>query len=300
MKKLSPSIVRVEKIAYSQPRTAFSETELDEAAQLILEIEGVVTPPVLLRTGTESYTLIDGEFEYYAALRAMEIDSRRGKRINAYLVESEDEKAVYQKQIEVFRQRKSMPPPTPDLPPTQSPALTEAVDEKEDRLVSLEKTVSQLVAKHEALEKTVTTLTDAVATLTTLISDKMTNIGDQIRQEVAKEQTPPDKPPIPSVQSAEPLIFAPKPSEIKPVQPTVASISDEKKFIEDVNTLSIQDMTLKFDRFAGVRQKSKVIDLIERERQKQDFLSIKDMIKRAKGTGLLGKITISNIFSQWF
>jgi hypothetical protein len=72
-----------------------------------LELAGVITPLILLRTQpeAESYKVIDGDFEYYAALEAMEIEPRQRNRINAYIVESEEELPFYQKQIEVFRKQ---------------------------------------------------------------------------------------------------------------------------------------------------------------------------------------------------
>ena len=107
MKKISHAIVMVEDIHSSLPRTEFSETDLDEAARLLLKIEGVITPPILLENGVDSYKVIDGHFEYYAALRAEEIDPLKGETINAYLVEDEADVAVYKKQVEVFRQQSS-------------------------------------------------------------------------------------------------------------------------------------------------------------------------------------------------
>lgn len=103
MKEISHVIVMVEDIHSSLPRTEFSEADLDEAARLLLKIEGVITPPILLETGVDSYKVIEGDFEYYAALRAGEIDPLQGETINAYLVENEADVAVYKKQVEVFR-----------------------------------------------------------------------------------------------------------------------------------------------------------------------------------------------------
>jgi hypothetical protein len=127
--KISPAIVRTSKIEPSQPKEDFSETALNEATQLILDMAGVITPIILLRTQpeAESYRVIAGNFEYYAALQAMEIEPRKRNRINAYIIESEEEKAAYDKQIKVFRQRHSVPPPTQALPRSAPQTLDEPV-----------------------------------------------------------------------------------------------------------------------------------------------------------------------------
>ncbi len=195
MKKISPSIVLVEDIHSSLPRSQFLEADLDEAAQLILKMEGTITPPILLENGVDSYTVIEGNFEYYAALRAEEIDPLKGETINAYIVESEQEKAAYEKQIKLFRQRHSVQPPTQAQPPAAPQTLdepvakpTEAIPDElkpslqpqpptmpappdsepiammpteaiqNDSKTALEQTMSTLVAKNEALEKTMSTL----------------------------------------------------------------------------------------------------------------------------------------------
>ena len=194
--KLLPSIVRVSKIvSSSKPRTEFSKTQIDEAARLILEIEGVVMPLILLRTepGSESYRIIDGDFEYYAALRAKEIDPRKGGTINAYILESAEEVPFYQKQIEMFRQRQSVPAqfslPT-TLPEQKSVEVGLEKTMPNDRLVAIEKMLNQLVSKNEVLETTVSELKardlvlhEAVEAINHVISEQLKEISHQLRQE---------------------------------------------------------------------------------------------------------------------
>lgn len=103
MKKISPSIVMVEDISSSVSRANFSETDLEKAAQLLLKMEGTINPIILQKVGIDSYTVIDGDFEYYAALKAEEIDPMKGETINAYVIESKKDLPFYEKQIEVFR-----------------------------------------------------------------------------------------------------------------------------------------------------------------------------------------------------
>ncbi len=103
MNKISPSIVMVEDISSSLSRATFSEADLEKAAQLILKMEGTITPIILQKNGIDSYTVIDGDFEYYAALKAEEIDPMKGETINAYVIKSKKELPFYQKQIEIFR-----------------------------------------------------------------------------------------------------------------------------------------------------------------------------------------------------
>jgi ParB family chromosome partitioning protein len=100
--KLSTSLVAVRKITSTVPRSNFADDNLEQAAQLILETQGVINPIVLHRTSLESYEVVDGHFEYYAAARAREIDPRKGEMISAFIVDDENEKAI-KEQIELLR-----------------------------------------------------------------------------------------------------------------------------------------------------------------------------------------------------
>ena len=111
MRKLQPSIVLVKSICSPKPREELNEVQLNEAAHLILAGEGVINPPILLKTGIdshtglESYTVVDGHFEYYAAVRAREINARKGETINAYVIEAEEDEKLFREQISMFRDR---------------------------------------------------------------------------------------------------------------------------------------------------------------------------------------------------
>lgn len=102
--KLSASFIAVKKITSSVPRSNFSEDELNRAAHLILKAEGIINPLVLRKTSPQSYEVIDGHFEYYAAARAKEIDSQNGEYIGSFIIESENEQ-VLQGQVELLRKR---------------------------------------------------------------------------------------------------------------------------------------------------------------------------------------------------
>lgn len=104
--KLSTSLVAVKKITSKVDRPQFLDTDLNQAAKLILEAEGVINPIILHRTSLESYEVVDGDFEYYAAVRAREIDPRKGEMIAAFIVEPENEEVI-KEQIKIIRKQGS-------------------------------------------------------------------------------------------------------------------------------------------------------------------------------------------------
>jgi ParB family chromosome partitioning protein len=129
MKKLLPSLVAVKKITSSVPRETFSELELEQVAKLSLEASGLINPIVLRRTSMQSYEVVDGHFEYYAAVKAKEREPMKGEMIPAFLLEPENEEVLLE-QVKVLRQKGSQAviavnhPVEPAVNPPIEPVVT--------------------------------------------------------------------------------------------------------------------------------------------------------------------------------
>lgn len=108
---LSPEFVLVKEITSNVPRSEFSESDLEQAAQLILKAEGTIKPLIVRTIGWESYEVVDGHFEYYAAVRAKEINPRDGERIGAFIIEG-DKAKVLEEQVEMFNKNSIISPGT--------------------------------------------------------------------------------------------------------------------------------------------------------------------------------------------
>lgn len=106
---ISFSLVDVKNITSDIPRSSFPEAALDRLAEIILESGGIIRPLVLKVTGVESYTVVDGHFEYYIAVRAREKDPRKGEMVNAFVISPKSENIVA-KQAEAFRAVESVKP----------------------------------------------------------------------------------------------------------------------------------------------------------------------------------------------
>lgn len=94
--------VDVKEIESDELRSSFSEAEIEQLADLILQGGGVLRPLVLKQIGIENYKVLDGHLEYFAAVRAREKDPRQGELVNAFVVSSKDE-AVIQEQIRLLK-----------------------------------------------------------------------------------------------------------------------------------------------------------------------------------------------------
>lgn len=99
---ISFSLVDVKNITSGITRSNFAESEIENLADLILASGGIIRPLVVKMTGVETYTVVDGHLEYYAAVRAKEKDPRKGEMANAFIVSPQSEDTVL-KQIAAFK-----------------------------------------------------------------------------------------------------------------------------------------------------------------------------------------------------
>jgi len=94
--------VDVKEVKSDAPRLSFSEAEIEQLADLILESEGILRPLILKQIDIDSYVVLDGHLEYYASVRAREKNPRQGEMVNAFIISPRNEAAI-QQQIQILR-----------------------------------------------------------------------------------------------------------------------------------------------------------------------------------------------------
>ncbi len=67
-------LIETRYISSTESKSQFSEREIEELAHKILAANGVINPIVVKQVGPLSYAVVEGHFEFYAALRAKEIN----------------------------------------------------------------------------------------------------------------------------------------------------------------------------------------------------------------------------------
>jgi ParB family chromosome partitioning protein len=139
---LNPSRVPVKKITSSQPRSTFPSEAIEQVANAILKAEGTINPIVLRQISFQEFEVIDGHFEYYAAVRAKELDLAGGEMIDAIVLHPENEAAILE-QIKLLRTQSDV------QPSIGSPQNTSSI---ESRITNLEKFIenqfNELNQKH--------------------------------------------------------------------------------------------------------------------------------------------------------
>ncbi len=121
-------LVDVKNITSDIPRSKFSESDLENLADMILESGGIIRPLILKPTGLETYSVVDGHLEYYGAVKAREKNPRKGEMVNALVTSPKIEDLVL-KQATFLK--KSQPNEKAVIPISNTAAL-------ESRLANLE------------------------------------------------------------------------------------------------------------------------------------------------------------------
>jgi DNA uptake protein ComE-like DNA-binding protein len=78
--------VDVKNISSGIPRSNFVESELEQLADLILELDGLIRPLILRESGVEKYLVIEGHREYYAAVIAKQKNLSKAEMVNAFIL----------------------------------------------------------------------------------------------------------------------------------------------------------------------------------------------------------------------
>ena len=293
MQKLSPSLVAVKKITSTVPRANFADRDLEKVAQLILELGGLINPIILRRNGMDAYEIVDGDFEYYAAAKAREIDPKKGETIGAFILEPENEQLLLE-QVQALRRC----------------AITEDLVESPETGFFDENTSSQPA---DSIKNPVSLVESSS------LEQRLTNIESQfasqineLKAEYAREQ----KVLAQSIQEIENRILAQvslfveaglanKINQLKP------ELLPEKqvvvKAIPEVESLTSQPMSVlsalntldKIQLSATLKDaglKPAVIQIILKERDVQPFVSFATAVKRIDG---LTDKTMIKIIDKW-
>jgi hypothetical protein len=123
---LLTSIVDLDSIQVNSASLPFNlddkATEIEALAHTIVELRGLVDIPLVRALRIDEYELVSGHLEYYAFLKAREIDPELPDRITVFILKPKIEGAML-KQLEVIEAVRQ--PPLSDTPSTPNPALSD-------------------------------------------------------------------------------------------------------------------------------------------------------------------------------
>jgi len=305
MKKLLASLVLVKKITSTVPRDNFADRDLEKVAQLILELGGLINPIILRRNGMDAYEIVDGDFEYYAAAKAREINPQKGETIGAFILEPENEELLLE-QVQALRKS----------------AKTDNLVERPETGFFEENTSSQpadSIKNPVSLVEVPNSCENETPQSSSSLEQRLTNIEAQFASQINElkaEYTREKQVLAQSIQEVENRILqqvsqlvesglANRISELKPellpekqvlaqtIQEVESLTSQPMSVLEALNTLDESKMLANFQ---DVGLKSLVIKRIIKERDVQPFVSFTSVVKRIDG---LTDKTMIKIIDKW-
>lgn len=128
--------VDVRAIQSNVPRSNFSEEQIEQLADMILECEGVLNVILLTQIGINNYRVLAGDLEYYAAVRAKEKNPRQGEMINAVIVQPQNQEVLL-KQAELFKNSSFTVEPKPVIVRDET-SLVLGLEKQLDQLIELQ------------------------------------------------------------------------------------------------------------------------------------------------------------------
>lgn len=298
MQKLSPSLVAVKKITSKVPRENFVDRDLEKVAQLILESGGLINPIILRRNGMDAYEIVDGDFEYYAAAKAREINPIKGETIGAFILEPENEELLLE-QVQALRKS----------------AITEDIVEKPETGFLYENTSSQppdSIKNPVSVVEVPNSGENETPQSSSSLEQRLTNLEAQFENQIneLKAEFSREKQVLAqSIQELETRLLqqvnqlieaglANTINDVKPEPPpekeVVAKVtSHSMSLLEALNTMDkIQLSTTLKD--AGL--KLPVIQIILKERDLRPFVSFANVVERVDK---LGDKTMIKIIDKW-
>lgn len=109
---LGIKFVDIVSVHTSASRSGFSQDEVEKLARNFLLSGGSTKPLIVRRINEEEFDVIEGHLEFYAALRAKEIDDNF-EMIQAIILDSKNEKAVIE-QVDLLKEGVNSSPIIPD------------------------------------------------------------------------------------------------------------------------------------------------------------------------------------------
>lgn len=217
--------IDVKEIESDVPRSNFSEQEIDQLADLILEGSGVLRPLILKQSGIDSFDVLDGHLEYYASVRAREKQPQQGEMVSAFVISSKEE-AVIQKQIQLLRKSESSTETPPSKTLKENGESSNWISSFETRLSEIREVLFQTKREHEYR-------------------------FDQIEKHFGEKQ--------------------------------------QSDLLDALNTLEKQDLITQLSRCGLAKAKA---EAIYNARSEQKFDSYQDVVKRTKGLGAGGILSL--------
>ncbi len=292
------------------PSSQFPVHQVENLANLFLKVGDTVSPILLRKVSPIAFEVLEGHFEYYAAIKAQEIDEQF-TAIRAYIVPPELETTILEQYQFLRSPSASTPIPNPPQVTNVSPDLDKIEEAIANRLeqkltAAIEKTIEERIsASLQVIVGQVTKqldahLTDFRQSLSLVPIHQILEVKNQPNQsilEVVPEKATKTVKTQTTSKAAPKATAKPKTERVKTTAKDKSIDNNDPKIsqvLNDFNTLSVADLESKLKQSA--KGNTKFARPIHEQRSQQLFTSIDDVVARVEK---LGEATIKKIIAAW-
>ena len=290
----------------SEEPSQFQSSQIEQLANLFLQAGGTVKPILLRRVSPISFEILEGYFEYYAALKAQEIDDQF-TAIRAYVVPTELESTILEQYnflrslsisapLEISASQ-TQPETQPDLAQIEN-AIANRLEQKlsvtVDRIVEERINASLQIFANQITQQINLHLLDFKQSLAFVPISQVLSPTQPI---ISVPESAPEK--IPKSKTTKTATTKAKATSSKP-RAKDKFISDDPKVLQvinDLNTINFGDLQRNLAKSAkGNTKFAKPIYELKLQHPEQKIQSIQDVIANVQG---LAEKTMKKIIDAW-
>jgi len=289
----------------------FSAHQVENLANLFLKAGDTVSPILVRKISPITFEVLEGHFEYYAAIKAQEIDEQF-TAIRAYVVPPDLESTILE-QYQFLRSTSTTAPTPPQVINTNSLDLDKIEEAIANRLeqkltAALEKTIEERVsASLQVIVEQVTKQLDAHLT-DFRQSLSLVPVHQVIEAKPQPSQSIPEALPEKTTKTVKTQTTSKATSKAtKPKTERVKTTAKDKSIdnndpkvsqvLNDLNSLSFAELQRKLSQSAKTNIKfARPIDELRLQQPNQKLLSIQDVIINIQG---LAEKTMQKIIDAW-
>jgi len=289
----------------------FSAHQIENLANLFLKAGDTISPILVRKISPIAFEVLEGHFEYYAAIKAQEIDEQF-TAIRAYVVPPNLESTI----IEQYNFLRSPSAPTvittpPQVTNTNPPDLDKIEEAIANRLeqkltAAIERTIEERISASlqvivgQVSKQLDAHLTDFRQSLSLVPVHQILEVKTQPNQSIPEVVTKKTTKTVKAQTTSKDTLKAttkPKTERAKTTAKDKSIDNNDPKILQvlnDLNTLNIADLENKLKQSA--KANIKFARLIHEQRSQQLFTSVDDVVARVDK---LGVTTIKRIIAAW-
>jgi hypothetical protein len=183
---LDTSLLDIDSIHSPVKRSEFPESDLEQFALSIIKLGGLIKPIIVKRIDLENFEVIEGHFEYYASVKAKEIDSDL-EMIRGFIISEENQDFV-QQQIklisDIYKLPESQPQVNSEIEPQEisyTEEKLEVISNQTEQSTPHQEQITIELQRINHIEDKLELIINQIQELTKIVSQSLTSSPEKVK-----------------------------------------------------------------------------------------------------------------------